>query len=260
MISVSGYPGELGAGDPPLSFDSDGQTWVRTDIARGRDLIDGSAWIQEFKRRCSAAPKPKAGGGRQLQRRTVTDGDQPQFWGKAGEAPLQTRNQVLKEMQAEGIPDPGKQIRLPTGQEVIFWFNVGPPGLPKDRVYVTEAHCPHQGVCLAHGELRDIEDLAGANRALVRCPRHNKQFDLQTGESPGNPTLQLRRFPCRFEHGRWYVGVAPSVGPRPPAAPIAPCLPAAEPAEQPVVQMEDVEMGSPTSKRPRVLSMHMTIG
>ena len=39
-----------------------------------------------------------------------------------------------------------------------------------------------RGVCLLAGELRDVEDLAG-KRPLVRCPRHNKTFDLQTGHA-----------------------------------------------------------------------------
>ena len=30
------------------------------------------------------------------------------------------------------------------------------------------------------------KDLGSSLRGLVRCPRHNKTFDLQTGESPGN--------------------------------------------------------------------------
>ena len=35
---------------------------------------------------------------------------------------------------------------LPNQQEVLFWFNVGPEKENRDRVYVTDAKCPHQGL------------------------------------------------------------------------------------------------------------------
>mmetsp|Transcript_106068 Transcript_106068/g.306798 ORF Transcript_106068/g.306798 Transcript_106068/m.306798 type:complete len:232 (-) Transcript_106068:217-912(-) len=156
---------------------------------------------------------------RRLLRQTATEGDNPQFWGSAGPnlANLGLRNEALEEMRPEKLfgpgadmsRGPGRRVRLPTGEEVIFWFNVGPPGMPRERVYVTSAHCPHQGVCLNTGELRDIEDMAGVKRAMVRCPRHHKTFDLKTGESPGNAE-RLQVFPCRFEHGYWYVAVGPA--------------------------------------------------
>jgi nitrite reductase/ring-hydroxylating ferredoxin subunit len=116
------------------------------------------------------------------------------------------RNQILRDMAR--LSPPGKRVRLPSGQEVIFWFNVGKPGPPRARVLVTESKCPHQGVCLLKSELAEIEDSAGARHAMVRCPRHNKRFDLRTGLSPGNAEA-LKTFPCRFEHGHWYVGVKP---------------------------------------------------
>lgn len=66
------------------------------------------------------------------------------------------------------------------------------------------------GVCLLGSELQEIEDAAGARRALARCPRHNKTFDLRSGVSSGNPET-LKVYPCRFDpdEGRWYVGVEP---------------------------------------------------
>jgi len=114
---------------------------------------------------------------------------------------------------AEGHPTPGRRVLLPTGDEVIFWFNVGPMadvGSPADRVYVTEARCPHQGVCLAAGELREIEDIVGGRRPVIRCPRHNRLFDVSSGEGQGNDGT-LRRYPARFfpEHRCFYVAVGP---------------------------------------------------
>jgi len=110
----------------------------------------------------------------------------------------------LREM-AKVCP-PGRKLKLPTGEDVIFWFNVGAPGPLQRRVYVTEARCPHQGVCLLSGELTEIEDATGLTNAFVRCPRHNKRFNLQSGLSPGNSEV-LRTYPSRFMHGFWYLGL-----------------------------------------------------
>jgi len=191
---------------------------MRTEITKGADLVNGEAWIAEFHRRLGEAQSASAAqpGRRRLLRQVATEGDNPQYWGSAGDAPMVVRNEVLKQMGQVG--EPGRKVKLPDGQDVIFWFNVGPPGPPRERVYVTEAYCPHQQVCLAEGELRDIEDVVGARRPMVRCPRHNKMFDLRTGESPGN-TETLRRFPCRFERGHWYVGLPapPTLHPPTPA-------------------------------------------
>jgi len=133
--------------------------------------------------------------------------------GKSGDPPVSVRNEVLKQMAPEPGPGvdtsrgPGRKVRLANGMEVIFWFNIGPPGASlRDSVYVTDAGCPHQGVCLNTGELKDIEDVAGRRRGMIRCSRHNKTFDLKTGESPGNAEV-LRTYKCRFEHGHWYVAV-----------------------------------------------------
>ena len=131
----------------------------------------------------------------------------------AGVAPLPIRNEVLRNMArsyADPERGPGRRVRLISGEEVIFWFNVGPGQSLRERVFVTDLRCPHQGVCLMEGELQDIEDLSGSKRAMVRCPRHNKNFDLRTGESPGNVEV-LKTYPCRFEHGHWYVAVGDSV-------------------------------------------------
>lgn len=171
-----------GSKPPPKSFEEAGSSvkWVRTDIRRSTDLIDGEAWIADFQRRL-AATRASMGG-----------------------SDMALRNRVLREMAT--VSPPGKKVRLATGQEVIFWFNVGAPGPPRSRVLVTGARCPHQGVCLLGGELMEVEDAVGVQHALSRCPRHNKAFDLQTGASSGN-TETLKVYPCRFEYGHWYVGV-----------------------------------------------------
>lgn len=198
----------------PLFFEENGINWVRTEVSKGSDLVNGKAWIAEFERRLTLAKEvPQSAGQkptrRRLLRQVATDGDNPQYWATSKEPPLHLRNDVLRMMESERMDHtkgPGRKVRLATGHDVIFWFNVGPPGDVRERVYVTDARCPHQGVCLNTGELKDIEDVGGTRRGMVRCPRHNKIFDLRTGESPGNAE-KLRTYPARYEQGHWYVGI-----------------------------------------------------
>eukprot|EP00930_Biecheleria_cincta_P081268 TRINITY_DN7008_c0_g1_i1.p1 TRINITY_DN7008_c0_g1~~TRINITY_DN7008_c0_g1_i1.p1 ORF type:complete len:317 (-),score=52.64 TRINITY_DN7008_c0_g1_i1:467-1417(-) len=156
--------------------DDDDVSWFRTDIRRGSDLVDGKSWMQSFRESLA------------------NSADKTNF----------AKNRILRDL-AKVCP-PGRKVKLATGQEVIFWFNVGRPGPMRERVYVTEAKCPHQGVCLLTGELGEIEDAAGVAHGVVRCPRHNKTFHLQTGHSQGNREI-LKTYPCKFKHGFWYVGV-----------------------------------------------------
>mmetsp|Transcript_122625 Transcript_122625/g.392514 ORF Transcript_122625/g.392514 Transcript_122625/m.392514 type:complete len:268 (+) Transcript_122625:553-1356(+) len=165
--------------DAPDRVEGEDVLWLRTPIRRASDLVDGQAWIQEYQQRLEAA-----GGGSKLQ-----------------------QSRVLREMAK--VSPPGRKLKLPTGQDVIFWFNVGAPGPLQKRVHVTEAKCPHQGACLLSSELIEIEDAAGIASAVVRCPWHNKTFNLVSGLSPGNSEV-LKSFPCRFMHGFWYVGVDPA--------------------------------------------------
>jgi len=185
--SIADIVETLAMRDPPASFNQDGIHWVSSGVSKGSDLVDGQAWIAEFERKLTEA-------------RSDVQNDQVR------ELPL--RNRVLKDMAK--VSPPGRKVELSTGEEVIFWFNVGPAGPPRSRVYVTEARCPHQHVCLLGAELLEIEDLGNGRQALTRCPRHNKRYDLKNGESMGNAE-KLRCFPCRFEHGMWYVGVGPAI-------------------------------------------------
>lgn len=175
-------------------IEEDDLKWIRTEISRGAELIDGQAWMAAFQEQLKTAMSSTGAGASGQNSR------QP-----PGCSDMALRNKVLREF-VKTCP-PGRKVQLSTGQTVIFWFNVGAPGPPRRRVYVTDAVCPHQGVCLLGAELFEIEDLAGVRRASTRCPRHNKAFDICSGSSAGNVET-LKTYPCRFEHGRWYVGIA----------------------------------------------------
>jgi len=255
---------------PRLVPDPDSRIcWVRTDIQKGADLVNGAAWISEFEKRLSnvqqhlvATSAPR----RRLLRQTASEGDQPQFWKKASDAALPLRNEVLKAMASGGCQPPGLPVKLITGHEIIFWFNLGPPEAhPRDKVFVTDARCPHQGVCLLEGELRDIEDMAGSRHGVVRCPRHNKIFDLRSGQSPGNSEV-LRVYTCRFENGYWYVGVDMSeagldVPPDSTAAVASADVEMGEEPEQKRLRVSnDIIVATPALGRPRILAHSATLG
>eukprot|EP00929_Paragymnodinium_shiwhaense_P078915 TRINITY_DN40958_c0_g1_i1.p1 TRINITY_DN40958_c0_g1~~TRINITY_DN40958_c0_g1_i1.p1 ORF type:complete len:401 (+),score=88.68 TRINITY_DN40958_c0_g1_i1:72-1274(+) len=198
---------EDSGGAPEVIEDAD-YRWIRTDIQSGKDLVDGQAWIREFAARLQSA-RGEACGSSAVTSADAAAGAQRTASSSSSNGMGGLRNKVLKQMSKVCPQGPGRKVRLPSSdQEVIFWFNVGMPGPPRKRVYVTEARCPHQGVCLLGGELLEVEDLTGVTTAAVRCPRHNKTFQLGSGLSPGNSEV-LRQFPCRFEHGHWYVGIEP---------------------------------------------------
>jgi len=263
-VEASGAPAAAAepgapADEAPLFVCYDGLQWVRTEVQRGTDLVNGEAWIHEFNKRLAehqqqqqVQQQARPAAPRRMLRATATDGDAPNFWAARGNldgdlAPVQAKNEVLKSMHPGTLfPDAsrgcGKKVRLATGQDVIFWFNVGPDGPPRSRVHVTAAYCPHQGVCLNTGELKDIEDMCGVKRAMIRCPRHNKTFDILSGESLGNAE-KLQTYPCRYERDHWYV----AVGEAPMAQAAASAAPAGAEAEA------DVDMGAeePVPKKPR---------
>lgn len=261
----------LGDGVPAV-LHADGLRWARSEVSKGADLINGRAWIAAFKERCDKAPATLGldgggggGGRRRLLRQVASTGDEPQYWAGKGDLPNPLRNRVLEQMAAEGLPRAGRREVLPTGEDVIFWFNVGPTadvGPPTDRVFVTAARCPHQGVCLADGELREIEDLAspGRRRPVIRCPRHNRLFDVATGDGLGNSDA-LPRYPARYfrEHGRFYVAVghAPEQGSEcaascEAAAPLGKEVAAGTPSTDDGDAMDLDPMEEPATKVPRL--------
>mmetsp|Transcript_70523 Transcript_70523/g.131914 ORF Transcript_70523/g.131914 Transcript_70523/m.131914 type:complete len:267 (-) Transcript_70523:22-822(-) len=199
------------ATDAPEAIEYNGRKWVRSEISKGRDLINGEDWLREFQKRCSDEETILSTGTarpRRMLRPTASAGDEPQFWHRGdAKLTLADRNRLLQTMERRC----GRLSKLPTGEEVIFWFNIGPfpdDSQPRDKVFVTGATCPHQGVPLDSGELREIEDLHQNRKACVRCPRHNKSFDIRTGQGQGCEEV-LQTYPVRFidEFQRFYVDV-----------------------------------------------------
>uniref|UniRef100_A0A7S1VZU3 Rieske domain-containing protein n=1 Tax=Alexandrium catenella TaxID=2925 RepID=A0A7S1VZU3_ALECA len=227
-----------------------GEPWrfLRTNITEVADLTNGRAWIQTFEHVLKNLPKPRRALGISL-----SDSGDPRYSMPA--YGVKQRNDAAKAMRepeaTPGLPDGarrgvGTQLKLPSGDEVLLVCNIGPNSpaeLPRKfremplhelSFLAVAAKCPHQGGCLNEGEIKDVEDIASMGtqmprRAIIRCPWHNMQFDLHSGEGIGNH-LQLARYPVRVAHGAVYIGVRFQNGTfgggagYPAAATAAPCI------------------------------------
>ena len=79
--------------------------------------------------------------------------------------------------------------------------------------------CPHQGGPVCQGRLYslvkenlDIKKqshgrLYDKNNLNIVCPWHGLEFDVRTGQHPGNPRLKLESFPVRVEREDVYVTI-----------------------------------------------------
>mmetsp|Transcript_127260 Transcript_127260/g.360157 ORF Transcript_127260/g.360157 Transcript_127260/m.360157 type:complete len:320 (+) Transcript_127260:131-1090(+) len=205
-------------------------------VERTDQLTNGKAWIQTFEHVLKNLPRPRRALGISLSEATDPRYTMPSFGAKQ-------RNDAAKAMRdpqaTPGLPDGarsgiGTPLRLPSGDDVLIVCNVGPeapPQLPQKfretplqdlAIIVVAAKCPHMGGCLNDGELKDVEDIvapgaAKGHRAIVRCPWHNMQFDLSTGEGVGNYSA-LPRYPSRVAHGALYIGVRLGASQAAPAA------------------------------------------
>ncbi len=67
-----------------------------------------------------------------------------------------------------------------------------------DSLYAIEIACKHQGADLTTGTI--IKNIA-------TCPRHNWQYDLETGACLNHDSPPLRRFPLVVENDKIKVAV-----------------------------------------------------
>jgi nitrite reductase/ring-hydroxylating ferredoxin subunit len=66
--------------------------------------------------------------------------------------------------------------------------------------YAIEASCKHQGADLTMGEIKNN---------IATCPRHQWQYDLETGECINHESLPLRKHDLRIEGGKLLVSLFP---------------------------------------------------
>jgi nitrite reductase/ring-hydroxylating ferredoxin subunit len=78
------------------------------------------------------------------------------------------------------------------------------------ELYALRNRCPHHGAPLCLGT--PAERVAGrpgryaaTGRAVLRCPWHGWEFDLDTGRCIDEPSLRAARYEVRVEDGRVLV-------------------------------------------------------
>lgn len=215
---------------PPYVDEVDPQTgdpwrFYRTKVEDTTAVTNGRAWIQTFEHVLRNLPRPRRTLGV-----SISDSGDPRHSMPAYGA--KQRNDAARAMRepdmTPGLPEGarhgvGTQLRLPSGDEVLLICNVGPQTpaqlprkfreMPLEELsfLAVAAKCPHMGGCLNEGEIKDVEDIVAVGmdkprRAIIRCPWHNMQFDLFTGEGVGNHSW-LPRYPVRVMYGAVYVAV-----------------------------------------------------
>jgi nitrite reductase/ring-hydroxylating ferredoxin subunit len=93
---------------------------------------------------------------------------------------------VIPIAQASDLPEPGEGTYVLVDGTDLAIFNVD------GEYFVTANTCPHQGAPLGDGWLHG---------KVVSCPLHAWEFDVTTGEMPGNPQIRVKTYPCKLVEG-----------------------------------------------------------
>lgn len=105
----------------------------------------------------------------------------------------------------EDIADGDHRV-FSTGRREVGVFRVG------EKIHAWENHCPHSGGPVCQGKIfpRVEEALDGEGKSLglrfsprrnIVCPWHGFEFDIETGEHPGDPAVRLRRIAAEVRDG-----------------------------------------------------------
>jgi len=87
---------------------------------------------------------------------------------------------------------PGSARTVEVNGKAIALFNV------QGTVYATDNTCLHQGGPLGEG------DLIGE---VVVCPWHQWEYDVRTGEMPGNSSIKISTYPVQVEGDQIKVAI-----------------------------------------------------
>lgn len=109
--------------------------------------------------------------------------------------------------KVEDFDDPGKKV-VQVGEDEYGVFCLG------GEFFAWKNECPHQGGPVCQGRIfrRVVEVLAADNTALGRdyaddgrtnivCPWHGMEFDIRTGEFPGNKDMHLQGATVQVQGG-----------------------------------------------------------
>ena len=96
----------------------------------------------------------------------------------------------------EEFEDKSKKV-VTIGDEEVGVFRLG------DEFFAWRNICPHQGGPICQGRifslvLENVDDkmeshgrIYDKNKVNIVCPWHGLEFDIRTGEHPGNPSISL---------------------------------------------------------------------
>ena len=88
--------------------------------------------------------------------------------------------------------EPGRsKAVLIEGREIVIFNDHG-------RFYAVKNSCPHRGTPLNRGTVE---------RAVVTCPGHSWQFDLETGDALHHPPMGLRCYRVEIREDTLWVEI-----------------------------------------------------
>ena len=107
----------------------------------------------------------------------------------------------------EDLETPGSRVIEEVNGLEIAVFNVD------GEYYAVANHCPHQAGPLCEGLLTEKVVPAGddwmltwdGDERVIRCPWHNWQFDVRTGEHLDTEQYRVPTFETEVEDGRVFV-------------------------------------------------------
>ncbi len=101
--------------------------------------------------------------------------------------------------QAADIP-PGERKVVTIGKREIGVFNVD------GKFYALRNICPHRGAPLCHGRVRplmtapDVYQVESEREGeILKCPWHQWEFDIQTGQALYDEMLRVKTYEARQE-------------------------------------------------------------
>lgn len=115
--------------------------------------------------------------------------------------------------KVEDFDDPGKKV-VQVGEEEYGVFRLG------GDFFAWRNECPHQGGPVCQGRLfkRVVEvihadktahgrDYADDGSMHIVCPWHGMEFDIRTGQFPGNPGMALEGAAVQVQGGQVFITV-----------------------------------------------------
>jgi nitrite reductase (NADH) small subunit len=102
---------------------------------------------------------------------------------------------------AQDFPPGDRRIVTVNGREIGV-FNLG------GEFHALLNYCPHRAAPLCHGRVRPLvvpDGLHGRGYAregeILKCPWHQWEFDIRTGEALYDPAMKVRTYEVSVEEG-----------------------------------------------------------